>query len=223
MISVEVPDGLVAFDLGADMAMAAREAQQRARQIHVGGVARERHGDVVSAFGGRELDVFAVLVGERGSRDAAAAQVHALAIRELAAGDDLGVDARARHLGDLELDQAIIEQQDVARLHVLGQIQVGATDDFVIAGVGVVRRIEREGLAVLEIHLLVSEALDADLGTPEIREDADVTAGATRRFVHQVDATTVLFLFAVGEVHTRHVEAGTDHFGQDFDGIGGRT
>ncbi len=203
--------------------MATREAQQRARQVHVGGVAREGYGDVVGALGGRELDVLAILVGERRGGDAAAAQVHALAIGQLSAGDDLGIDARAGDLGDLELDQAIVEQQDVARLHVLGQIQVGAADDFIVARVGIVRRIEREGLAVLEIHLLVSEALDADLGSAEVREDADVTAGAPRRFVHQVDATTVLFLLAVGEVHTRHVEAGADHFGQDFDGIGGRT
>ena len=149
-------------------------------------------------------------------------QVHALAIRELAARDHLRVDARARDLGDLELDQAVVEQQDVAGLHVLGQIQVGAADDLVVAGVGVVRRVERECLAVLEVHLLVSEALDADLGAAEIGEDADVAAGAARRFVHQVDAPAVLLVFAVREVDARHVEADADHFGQDFDRIGGR-
>ena len=58
-------------------------------------------------------------------------------------------------------------------------------------------------------------------GPAEVGEDADVAAGAARRFVHQVDAATVLLVLAVGKIHARHVEAGADHFGQDFDGVGG--
>ena len=84
------------------------------------------------------------------------------------------------------------------------------------------RGVERESLAVLEIDLLVSEALDADLGAAEVRENADVAAGAPRRFVHEVDASAVLFVLAVREIHARHVESGADHFGQHFDGIRGR-
>ena len=107
-------------------------------------------------------------------------------------------------------------------LHVLGQILVGAADDLLVAGVDIVRRVERESLAVLEVDLLVSEALDADLGAAEIGQDADVAAGPARRFVHQVDASAVLFVFAVGEIDARHVESGADHFGQHFDRIRGR-
>ena len=203
--------------------MSAGEPQQRTCEVHVRRVARERYRDVVGALAGREPDVLAILVRERGGRDAAATQVHALAIGELAAGDHLGIDARARDLGDLELDEAVVEQQDVARLHVLGQLLVGAADHFLVAGLAVVRGVERERLAVLEVDLVVSEALDADLRATEVREDADVAAGATRGFVHQVDPATVLLVLAVGEVHTRHVEAGADHFGQDIDVVGGRT
>ena len=91
-----------------------------------------------------------------------------------------------------------------------------------VAGVDVVRGVERERLAVLEVDLLVGEALDADLRTAEVREDADVAARAPRGLVHQVDATTVLFVLAVGEIDARDVEAGADHFGQHFDGVRGR-
>jgi hypothetical protein len=84
-----------------------------------------------------------------------------------------------------------------------------------------VRGIERESLAVLEVDLLVREALDADLGAAEIGEDAHVTAGAARRLVHEIDTTTVFLVFAVGEVDARDIEAGTDHFGHHFDGVGG--
>ena len=125
-------------------------------------------------------------------------------------------------LRDLELDEAVVQQQDVAGLHVLRQILVGAADDLLVARVDVVRRVERESLAVLEIDLLVSEALDADLRAAEVGEDAHVTAGAARGLVHQVDAAAVFFVFAVREIHARDVESGANHFGQHFDGIRGR-
>ena len=141
---------------------------------------------------------------------------------KLAAGDDAGVDARAGDLRDFELDESVVEQQDVARLHVLGQVRVCAANHLFVARGGVVRGVERECLAVLEIDLLVGEALDADLRTAEVGEDADVTTRAPRGFVHHVDATPVLFLFAVREVDARHVETDADHFGQYFDGIRGR-
>ena len=68
---------------------------------------------------------------------------------------------------------------------------------MLVARIDIVRGVERESLAVLEVDLLVSEALDADLGTAKVREDADIAAGATRRLVHHVDASTVLFVFTV--------------------------
>ena len=139
----------------------------------------------------------AVLVGERRRGDAAAFEIHALAVRQFAARDHLRVDARAGNLGDLELDESVVQQQDVAGLHVLRQFLVRTADDLLVARVDIVRGVERESLAVLEVDLLVSEALDADLGTAEIREDAHVAAGAARRLVHEVDATTVLFVFTV--------------------------
>ena len=107
-------------------------------------------------------------------------------------------------------------------LHVLGQVLVGATDHLLVARVDVVRGVERKRLAVLQVDLLVGEALDADLRTAEVGEDADVAARAARGFVHEVDATAVFFVFAVREVHSRDVESGADHFGQHFDGIRGR-
>ena len=47
-------------------------------------------------------------------------------------------------------------------------------------------------------------------------------AGTARGLVHHVDAPAMLLVFAVGEIDARHVEADADHFGQDFEGIGGR-
>ena len=193
----EVVDGLVTLDLGAQVRMTAGRAHQLAREVHVRGVTRERDGDVIDTPAAGELDVFAILVGERRRGDAAAFEIHALAVRQLAARDHFGVDARAGNLGDFELDESVVQQQDVAGLHVLRQVLVGAADDLLVARVDVVRGVEREGLAVLEIDLLVGEALDADLRAAEVGENADVTPGAPRGLVHEVDAATVFFVFAV--------------------------
>ena len=193
----EIVDGLVTLDLCAQVGVPAGGAHQVAREVHVRGVTRERNRDVIDTPHACELDVFAILVGERRRGDATAFEIHALAVRQLAARDHLRVDARAGNLGDLELDESVVQQQDVAGLHVLRQILVRAADDLLVARVDIVRGVERESLAVLEIDLLVSEALDADLGAAEVREDADVTSGAPRRFVHEVDASTVLFVFSV--------------------------
>src|SRR5688572_8009609 len=46
----EVLDGFVAFDLGADVPVTPGKPQQRARQVHVSRIARERNGNVVGAF-----------------------------------------------------------------------------------------------------------------------------------------------------------------------------
>ena len=61
------------------------------------GLAHERHGEVVHVQRRRELDVLAVLVGERLRRQAAAAPVDALVVGELAAGQHPALDpARPR-------------------------------------------------------------------------------------------------------------------------------
>ena len=60
MMPAEIVDRLVPLDLGDDAGLAAGRAQQRARLLDVGRIAREGHGDVVDALLGRELDVLAV-------------------------------------------------------------------------------------------------------------------------------------------------------------------
>ena len=101
-------------------------------------------------------------------RDAAALAIDALAVGELAARAHHGRDARAGHLFDLQHDLAVVEQQRVAGVHVLGQFLVGAADLVAGAGLRIERGIERERRAFGQLHRAVAETLDADLRTGQI-------------------------------------------------------
>src|SRR5207244_12716073 len=110
----EIVDGLVALDLGHQARLAAGGAQQRARLVHVGGVARERHRHVIHALLGDELYVLVVTRRHRGRRDAAALTVDPLAIGELAADANTGVERRVADTLDVQHDLPVIEQQGIA-------------------------------------------------------------------------------------------------------------
>ncbi|KAG1241430.1 hypothetical protein G6F68_016732 [Rhizopus microsporus] len=76
---------LGALDLRDDPRLAAGFGQQGARFVDVAAIARERHGHIVQFHFGRELDVNAVLVGQAGRGQAAAAAVDALVVRQRSA------------------------------------------------------------------------------------------------------------------------------------------
>ena len=83
--AIEIHERLAALDLRDEIAVSALLAQQLARLVHVAAVARERNGHIVDAELGRELDVGAILVGQRARRQAAALLVDALVVGQLAA------------------------------------------------------------------------------------------------------------------------------------------
>ena len=78
-------------------------------------------------------DVVHVLGGERGRGEPAALAVDALVVGQLAADLDDGVDLVADHALHGELEAAVVEQQHVARLHVLGQVLVVEADALGVA------------------------------------------------------------------------------------------
>src|SRR5690606_4539197 len=86
-----VSHGLGALYLGDDPRLAAGGLNQFAGLLDIAAVARKRHGHVVHVELCRQLDVFAVFVGQAGGRDAAAAPVDAFVVRQRAAHGDNGV------------------------------------------------------------------------------------------------------------------------------------
>ena len=91
----QILDGLRALDLRDQQRVAPGGAQQLARLVHVGAVARKGHRQVIHLERGGDADVLAILVGQRAGRQSAALAVDALVVAELAADQHAGLDARA--------------------------------------------------------------------------------------------------------------------------------
>jgi hypothetical protein len=98
--------------------MAARVAQQLARFVHVRGVAREGHAEVIHLESRGSADILAILIGQRAGGQAPALTVDALAVAEFAADQHAGVDSRTLDAQDLQADLPVVQQQDIAGEHI---------------------------------------------------------------------------------------------------------
>src|SRR5690606_35882219 len=94
----------------------------------IGAVARKGYGQVVDAEICGQSDVGTVLVGERPGRQPPTLLVDALVVGKLPAHHHARLDARADYAIHLQHDLSIVEQQGVARPHVVRQVLVGHAD-----------------------------------------------------------------------------------------------
>ena len=221
---VELGNGFGALDLGdqAGLVFVRRggHVAQLARHFHVGGVFRKADGDVIGLKAHRRLDVFHVLGGQRGRGQAAALLVDALVVRQLAAELDGGVDFLAAHRIDGQDDQAVVEQQQVARLHVTRQFLVVQAHALDVAR-RLARGVEDEFLAGLQHHLAFGELADADFRALQVGHDGHFDTDTLGNFAHQGRKIDVVLRLAVAEVQPHHVDPGTDHFFQQNGVAGG--
>ncbi|MDT4841234.1 hypothetical protein FQZ97_750790 [compost metagenome] len=220
----QLRNGFGALDLGDHAGLVAvlggRHVAQLARHFHVGGVLGEAHGHVVGLEAHRGLDVFHVLGRQRGRREAAALLVDALVVRQLAAELDGGVHRFALDAVDREHDQAVVQQQLVAGLHVARQVLVVQADGVDVAQLGA-RGIEHELGAGFEPDLALRELADADLRTLQVGHDGHFAAGLAGGFAHHGGAVDVVLRRAVAEVQPHHADLGQDHLFQQFRRAGG--
>ena len=183
MISSRCVDGLRLLDLGDDRDLAALLGHDLVHAVDVVGVAHERERDEVGAELEAPAQVGLVLLGERGNVDRDAGQVDALVVRDRAGDDDLGRDPDAVGLEDLDLDLAVVDQQEVAGLDVLRQALEGRADDLL--GADDVFGRDLEDVADLELVRAVRELAEADLRALQVDEDGDrrpASSAALRTF-----------------------------------------
>ena len=148
--------------------------------------------------------------------------VDAFVVRQLAADHDARVDARTVHARDVQHQLTVVEQQHIAGTHVLRQTLVGDADGGLVAGAGVERNVECEGVAFVQDDLALREALDADLRALQVAEHRDPFADLLRNRAHHLDALGVRLRVAVREVDAHDVRAGAQHVRQHFGIVGGR-
>ena len=221
---VEVLDAEGTLDLRIDRdVVAAVLVADLADLLDALAVADEGGGDRVDADLATEDDVLAVAVSHRGEGDVDAGDVDTLALAQVAGVGEGAVDVGAVDGVDVELKQAIVDQDAVARLDLVGEVlevegeTLMVADDVVISG--------DDGLvAGLEVNLLaVLEHAGADLGALGVEHDGDGDAKLGRDLADALDAGTVVIVGAVGEVEAGDVHAGLDELGEDGLVFGGRT
>ena len=218
----EVVDRLAAFDLRDQSGIAARRARHATRFVHVLSVAAERHRDEIHAHPCRDFDQFAIMFGQRAQRQAAALLVQPLAVGQRAVVEDCGDNAFALHPLDLQLHDAVVQQQHVASRNIARQAEI--TDAYLgrIAGRRIGAGDQVEARAHAQLHLAGGEALDADLRARQVGEDTDLAANLERHGPHRLAAGDLRGRVAMREIQPHHVHAGAQHRFQHLRRIGGR-
>ena len=204
----ETLDGLGLFDLGHD---ASATLDDLAHVDDVFGALHEAEGDPV----GLGLEAFEqigmVLFGEGAGGQQRIGQGHALLVAQLAAIDDLGLDGAIAHLGGLEGQLAVIEQQAVADRHAFDDLGVRQVDTLGIAVVVLVA-VEDELLAGDQVDRAIGELPHAQLGALQVDEDAQ---GMVEALLDIADARHRLvqeLMAGMAHIDAEHVSAGLGQF-----------
>ena len=206
--------------------LAAVQTAQVADLLHGAAVADERRGDVVDVLLDAEQDVLAVAVGDGGQRDVDVGDVDALALADDAGVLDDAVHVLAVDALDLEVDQAVIDQDVGARGDLGGEVQVverdvGGVAQPVLAG-GL--RGHDDLVAGVDGDLgVVLEQAGADLGALGVQQDADGHAELAGDAADALDALVVLLVGAVREVEAGDVHARLDHLAERIVAVAGGT
>src|SRR5262249_24837706 len=128
---------------------------------------------------------------------------------------DAGLDVLAVDGDDLDAEVAVVEEDGVALLDIVGQLPVGRGDGRVVADDGAGR--DGELAAGHELGLAAREGPDADLRALQILQDADRAAPLLRLAAHHAQRRQVGVVVAVREVQPRDVHARVeqlrDHLG----------
>jgi hypothetical protein len=160
------------LDLGQDRGAA---LGQPARLFHVGGPLHEGQRQPVDTELADELEVLAVLFGQRGQRQDHVGHVHALAVRNRAARHH-GAIGEIRAAGvHAQAHLAVIHQKPRPRFEGVEDLLVGELHAARVAGGRV--EVEAEGRAVLQlVTLAICEAAAAQFRTLKVGEDRDGAA-----------------------------------------------
>ena len=149
-----------------------------------------------------------------------AGHVDALFVFDLAAVQHLAGDVGVGHVGDAQLDEAVVQHDGAALVHILGQVLVGDGADLLgalhLAGG------QGEGLAGFQHLNAVLELLQANLGAFGVQQGSNGLVQLSADSLQHVQTALVLLVGAVGKVEAGHVHAVGDQLAQDAVLIGRR-
>ncbi len=169
-------------------------------------VAHEGQGDQVGPEFQSPAQIGLVLLREGWNIDGDTRQVDALVVAHRARDDDLGRDNRPIRRQHFELDLAVVDEQRVAGLHIVGQAFEGGAANLPVADdlVGG----DLEDVADGEVIGSVLELAETDLRALQVDEHCDGATGIGARLADVAIDLLVYVIAAVAEVHASHVDSG---------------
>ena len=218
--AVDVVHALAVLDLGDDADVGVVLVQQVADVVHVLCGAHKGSGDEIKALLHAEDDVVAVTLAQVRHGEVDAGHVDALFVFDLAAVQHLAGDVGVGHVGDAQLDEAVVQHDGAALVHILGQVLVGDGADLL--GALHLTGGQGKGLACFQHLHAVLELFQADLGALGVQQSSHGFAQLGTDGFQVVQAALVLLIGAVGKVETGHVHAVGDQLAQHAVLIGGR-
>ena len=218
--AVDVVHTLTVLDFGNDADVGIVLIQQVADVVHILCGAHKGSSDEVKAVLHTKDDVLAVLLAQVGHGQMHAGHIDTLFGLDLAAvqhgADDVGVG----DLLNVQHDQAVVQHDGAAGLHVLGQILV--SDGADLLGALHLAGGQGKGLAGFQHLHTVLELLQADLGALGVQQGGNGLAQLLTQRLQLCQTATVLLVGTVGEVETGHVHAVCNQVAQDIALIGRR-
>ena len=219
--AVDVVHALTVLDLGDDADIGIILVEQVADVVHILRGAHEGSSDEVKALLCAKDDIVAVALAHIRHGQMHAGHIDTLLVLDLAAVQHLAHDVGVVHGDDLQLDQAVVQHDGAAGLHVLRQVLIGDGADllgaFHLAGG------QGEGLAGFQHFSAVLEVLQADLGAFGVQQGGDRLAQLFTNGLQLFKAAQMLFVRAVGKIKTGNIHAVGDQLAQNAFLIGGRT
>ena len=218
--AVDVVHALAVLDLGDDANVGVVLVQQVADVVHVLCGAHEGSGDEVKALLDAEDDVVLIALAHIRHGQMHAGHVDALLVLDLAVVQHLADDVGVVHGLDLQLDEAVVQHDGAAGLHVLRQVLIGDGADLLgalhLAGG------QGEGLAGFQHFGAVLEVAQADLGALGVQQGSHRQAQFLADGLQLFKAAQVLLVGAVGKIETGNIHAVGDQLAQDALLIGRR-
>ena len=218
--AVDVVHALTVLDLGDDADIGIILVEQVADIVHILRGAHEGSSDEVKALLCAEDDIVAVALAHIRHGQMHAGHIDTLLVLDLAVVQHLAHDVGVVHGDDLQLDQAVVQHDGAAGLHVLRQVLIGDGADLL--GAFHLTGGQGEGLAGFQHFSAVLEVLQADLGAFGVQQGGDRLAQLFTNGFQLFKAAQMLLVRAVGKIKTGNIHAVGDQLAQNAFLIGGR-
>ena len=210
---VDVLHALHVFNLGDDVDIgAAFLAEQAAHLEDILRRAGKGGSHEVHAVAHAKGDVLAVLLAEVGHAEIHIGHVDALAVAHHAVVVDHAHDLVRIQAAHGHAHQTVVDEDGGAFADIAGQLAVGDGGALGIAGNGL--GAQREGLALLEFHLVVLKQLQTDFRAAGIQHDGDGLVQLSAQLADAVHIVQMELVIAVGEVEAGHVHAAEHEFAE---------